>query len=399
MEYRNIPHFVIKNPMNKTSTTGKVFGDEVTVTVLTDVCYRITGQTQFTYDYVGNEYEDEFISKSYNRGRTAIMQYRDEVAYISFSEQEIGGRNSSVQSVPTAYNMFYRNVYPKKNIYYYFLNVLGNADTSYQKFIYRLMSTVGFVFLNDLEAIGERIQPFNSIEDILFNRRINTGRNQSNNPTYITKSSSRTIEVYGKTFGANKYETSLLCYALAMLCQREQNIKLYQVVEGNLTILPNASLEVIRQMGKIELIQTDMRLEKIQFEDNNSLRSPRYTYNLLNKLGKKHCALCNCEIPELIQGAHIWPVSAIKKAPALTMEQRLGYALDGENGLWLCENHHKMFDEDLITFDQNGRLLFHNNIDRRHMRFIDEITKYHELPGEVVTEQFLWYLWQRHRAG
>lgn len=292
-----------------------------------------------------------------------------------------------------------RNVYPKKNIYYYFLNVLGNVDTSYQKFIYRLMNTVGFVFLNDLEAIGERIQPFNSIEDIMFNRRINTGRNQSNNPTYITKSSSRTIEVYGKTFGANKYETSLLCYALAMLCQREQNIKLYQVVEGNLTILPNASLEVIRQMGKIELIQTDMRLEKIQFEDNNSLRSPRYTYNLLNKLGKKHCALCNCEIPELIQGAHIWPVSAIKKAPALTMEQRLGYALDGENGLWLCENHHKMFDEDLITFDQNGRLLFHNNIDRRHMRFIDEITKYHELPGEVVTEQFLWYLWQRHRAG
>lgn len=399
MEYRNIPHFVIKNPMNKTSATGKFFGDEVTVDVLTDVCYRITGQTQFTYAYVVNEYEDEFIPKSYNKGRTAIMQYRDAVAYISFSEQKIGGRNSSIQSVATAYNMFYRNVYPKKNIYYYFLNALGNADTSYQKFIYRLMSTVGFVFLNDVEYIGERIQPFNSIEDIMFNRKINTGRNQSNNPTYITKSSSRIIEVYGKTFGANKYETSLLCYALSMLCQREQNIKLYQVVEGNLTILPNASLEVIRQMGKIELIQTDMRLEKIQFEDNNSLRSPRYTYNLLNKLGKKHCALCNCEIPELIQGAHIWPVSAIKKAPALTMEQRLGYALDGENGLWLCENHHKMFDEGLITFDEGGRLIFHNGIDQRHMKFIDEITKYRILPDKVVTEQFLWYLWQRHRAG
>lgn len=385
--------------MNKTSATGKVFGDEVTVDVLTDVCNRITGQSQFTYEYVGNDYEDEFIARSYNRGRTAIMQYRDEVSYISFSEQEIGGRNSSVQSVPTAYNMFYRNIYEKKNIYYYFLDVLGNADTSYQKFIYRLMCTVGFVFLNDQEAIGTKIQPFNSIEDIMFNRRINTGRNQSNNPTYMTKSSAQTIEVYGKTFGANKYETSLLCYALAMLCHGEQNVKLYQVVEGNLTILPAASLDVIRQMGKIELIQTDMRLEKIQFEDNNSLRSPRYTYNLLNKLGKKHCALCNCEIPELIQGAHIWPVSAIKKAPALTMEQRLDYALDGENGLWLCENHHKMFDEHLITFDQQGKLLFHKNIDRRHMKFIDEVTKYYVLPDEVLTEQFLWYLRQRHQAG
>lgn len=43
MKYRNIPHFIIKNPMNKTSSTGKVFGDEVTVDVLADVCYRITG--------------------------------------------------------------------------------------------------------------------------------------------------------------------------------------------------------------------------------------------------------------------------------------------------------------------------------------------------------------------
>lgn len=381
--------------MNKTSSTGKFFGDEVTVDVLADVCYRITGLEQFTYDYVDNNYCDEFVPKSYNKGRTAIMLYKQDVSFISFSEAEIGGRNSSVQSVPTAYNMFFRNSYSRKNIYYYFLNVVGNADTQYQNFFYRLMCTVGFKFLNDRETIGIRIQPFTSIEDLIYNRKINTGKNRSNNPTYITTNSSHNIEVYGKTFGANKYETSFICYALSILCNSDQNITLHQLVEGNLTILPAPCLDVIKQMGKIEFIQSDMTLEKIYYDNNNSLRSPRYIYNLLDKLGSKHCALCNCQIPELIQGAHIWPVSAIKKAPVLTLEQRLEYALDGENGLWLCENHHKMFDEELLTFNEYGEVLFRDDIDKKHLKFMHEVTKYPILPENVITEQFLWYLWKR----
>lgn len=159
--------------------------------------------------------------------------------------------------------------------------------------------------------------------------------------------------------------------------------------------MPAASLSVIEKMGVIDVIPTDMTLEKTIYDKENSLRSPRYTLNLFNKLGNKHCALCNCEIPELVQGAHIWPVSSIKRAPTLSLEQRLEYALDGENGLWLCENHHKMFDEGMITFDNNGRLLFKNDMERRHMNFIEEITTYDVLPSEFLTDRFLWYLEQR----
>ena len=395
MRYREIPHFIIKNPMNKTSATGKVFGDDVTVSVLQDVCIRISGQKQFTHEYVGNDYQDEFIPKSYNRGRTAIMQYRDDVSYISFSEKEADGRNSSVQSVPTAYNMYYINPYPKKKIYYYFLSNSEGIGTPYQRFIYRLLRTIGFEFLNDVESIGTKVQAFISAEDIILNRKNNTKKNQSNNPTYVTKSSDQTIEVYGKTFGANKYETSLICYALSNLCQIGQKVKLYQVGEGDLDILPASSLHVLRQMGNVSLIRTDMRLEKKHFEDNNSLRSPRYIYNLLRRLGKKHCALCNCEIPELIQGAHIWPVADIKKAPALTLEQRLEYALDGENGLWLCENHHKLFDEGMLTFDLVGNMVSQQGLENSHQSFIDEITRYRKLPQKFITNKFMWYLEQR----
>lgn len=398
MRYRTIPHFVIKANLQKSKNTGVYFSDVVTPTILRDVCFRITGQTAFTYEYVDNDYEDMFLEKSYNKGRLAIMQYEDVASYISFSELEIGGRNSSVQSVPTAFNLYYSNPYPKKRLYYYFLNVSGNAETDYQILIYRLMNTIGFQFLNASDALLARIRPFNSVEDIIFNRRINAGRNRSNNSTFITKGHAGEIEIYGKTYGANKYETSLICYALSSLWQPGQRIKLYEVLEGDLKELPESSLNVIQQMGTIDVIPTDMTLEKKIYEGKEtSLRSPRYTYNLFNKLGNKHCALCNCEIPELIQGAHILPVATIKRMHSIPIEKRLEFALDGDNGLWLCENHHKMFDEGMFTFDQNGGLMLRTDIDQRHMRFIDETTKYRRLPRELLTTKFLWYLDQRNQ--
>lgn len=400
MGYRNTPHFVIKANLQKSKNTGVYFSDVVTPDVLTDVCYRITGQTVFTHEYVDNEYQDMFLEKSYNKGRMAIMHYKDSVSYISFSELEIGGRNSSVQSVPTAFNMYFSNPYPNKRLYYYFLNVSRNAETDYQILIYRLMNTIGFEFLNASESLLRRIHAFSSVEDIIFNRRINAGRNRSNNSTFITKGNKGEIEIYGKTYGANKYETSLICYALSSLWQPGQRIKLYEVLEGDLKELPEASLNVIKQMGNIDVVPTDMTLEKRIYEGKETnLRSPRYIYNLFNKLGNKHCALCNCEIPQLIQGAHILPVAAIRRMHSVPIEKRMEYAMDGDNGLWLCENHHKMFDEGMITFDNQGGLLLRNDIDQRHMHFIDETTRYKVLPPEFLTDKFLWYLEQRGLVG
>lgn len=301
----NKPHFIIKENLQKTLVTGERFSDVVTPAVLEDVCYRITGLREFTYEYVDNSYSNEFLEPTYNKGRMALMFYGKMVHYISFSEKVIRGRNSSVQSVPTAFNMFYKNLSLCKKLHYYFLNVEGNAETEYQMLIYRLMATVGFNFLNADDVLHNRIIPFSSIEDIMFNRRINAGRNRSNNSSYMTKNEQGTIEIYGKTYGANKYETSLMCYAAAFLVKPYQTINLFEVLDGDLKELPASSLSVIEQMGVFKVIPTDMTLGKTIFNGEVNLRSPRYIFNLLDKLGRKHCALCNCEIPELIQGAHV----------------------------------------------------------------------------------------------
>lgn len=395
MKYYEIPHFVIKNNLQKSEQTGVYFGDVVTVEVLKDVCLKITGQAHFTYDYVDNDYEDEFLAPTYNKGRIAILKYHNVVMYISFSEKGISGRNSSVQSVPTAFNMFYSNPYPNKKLYYYFLNVEGNAETDYHTLIYRLMKTIGFEFLND-SVLKSAILPFNSIDDIISLRRINAGKNRSNNSTFITKSSSQKIEIYGKTYGASKYETSLFCYALSMLAQEGQRISLYEIIENDLKELPAASLDVIKSMGNIEIIPTDMEMEKVVYEQSNSLRSPHYLHSLFNKLGNKRCVLCGCEIPELIQGAHIWAVASIKKELSLPYDKKLEYAIDGDNGLWLCENHHKLFDENILRISNSGKIKYDSKIGLKNIDFINSITTAKELPAYILTDKFKSYLEKRN---
>ncbi len=392
----NKPHFIIKDNLQKSKKTGKYFKDFVTIDVLRDVCFRITGMNDFSYDYVDNNYCDEFISSTYNKGRLAILKYKGQVMYISFSEKDITGRNSSVQSVPTAFNMFYLNTYKNKRLYYYFLDANGNIETDYLILMYRLMKTIGFEFLNE-EVLGEKINAFISIEDIMFSRYVNSEHNKSNNSTYITKSSNKNIDIYGKTYGANKYETSMICYAISLLAKQNQIINLYEVLEKNLKELPVTSLNVIRQMGKINIVPTDMQLEKKLLLENNSLRSPRYIYNLFNRLGAKKCALCECEIPEIIQGAHIWPVASIKKTNLLSFEEKLEHAISGDNGIWLCENHHKLFDENIIMISKHGKIKFSNNLEKKHIIYLDSITTKYTLPNKYMTNKFVKYLSLRNK--
>ena len=231
MKQYKTPHFIIKKNLQKSVQTGVLFIDQLSDDVLIDICIKITDQSNYTVDYVDNDYQDEFFEKNYNKGRLAILFYEDIANYISFSEKEIGGRNSSVQSVPTAFNLFYLNPYKKKRLYYYFLNFNGNAATDYQIMMYRLMKTIGFIFLNVDTTIQSRISVFTSLDDIMNAKRINTGKNKSNNSSYITKSSSCNYDIYGKTYGANKYDTNMICYALSMLAKENQNITLYEVVE------------------------------------------------------------------------------------------------------------------------------------------------------------------------
>ena len=179
--------------------TPGLFDMVLTREVLLDICQLVTGQSRFRV------VKDR---STYNRGRLLFVEYEGIINYVSLSEASIDGRNSSLQSVPTAINMFYADQRQNKRLCYYFIPHIGNAFTDYHLFVYRLLMTAGVDFLNIGSYYQQSVLPYRNIDDLIIDRTENQTSNSSNNSSYVSKTSDK-IQIYAKTFGASKYESTL----------------------------------------------------------------------------------------------------------------------------------------------------------------------------------------------
>ncbi|RGH40375.1 Uncharacterised protein [uncultured Clostridium sp.] len=393
------PTFIIKENSQKVKNH---FRKVLTRDILKDICFRITGETEFICRFKDNAYSDKyFAAKKTNEGRLAILKYSGKTAYIFISlpdpkDVKKSGRNSWVESVGVLYNKYFLDDDTNKEIYYYFLGK-KKVSTPYLNFQYRVFKTIGFNFLNDKETLGSEVQPFTTIEDVITLKTAVTkrSRNKKNNPTFLIQNGENKVQLYGKTFGAHKYETSMLCYVLATL-NSPNDVELFEITDNGLTTLPGPSQKVISQFANIKICSTSITLEKKNFEKKDSLRSPVYILNLLESRGQKKCALCDCVVHQLIQGAHIWPVAKIKKREDLSFEEKFEYATDGNNGVWLCENHHKLFDANLMLIKADGDIDFIDSLSREELTYINKITENVKLPATYITSEFEFYLKNRY---
>ena len=388
---------MMKKNMQKSAQTGKYFSDIITPDVIRDISLKLAHTEDVDVVFLENDYEDEFFTATYNKGRLGILFYMDVANYITFSDDVIRGRNSSWQSVPTAYNIYALNPYPQKTLNYYFLLKESGGLTDYISNIFRLLKTMGIEFLNLPAANFEIEDAFKSASDFIRFRNTSKLRNRTNNSTYITKTQEG-YEVFAKTYGASKYESSFFIYSLQNLVPSTAKIKVYEIIEGGLVELPQASQDVIKLMQNVELIPTSLQLDIKALHDNDTLRSPRYKSHLFDKLGDQHCAFCNCTIRELIQGAHIWDVASIKADHHLSDEEKVVHATSGDNGLWLCANHHLLFDRHLLNLNSNGEVVYNHNADKEYITFMDDITVNRALASDIMTEQFQYYLWKRNEG-
>ncbi len=353
--------------------------------ILEDICFKITGRTDFTV-----EYTDET-----NEGQLATLTFEGDNFYI-FLFQKKDSRNASFQSFPTTL-LKSLNDAQSRGVFCYFLpleqNDIPRIETDYFKFMYRLMMTVGTNFINS-EILVHQIASYNTVEDIILGKNNIRGNNRANKSTYITKSSNEIIQIFGKLYGANKYETVLICYALNVVTNNQINV--YEIKEGNLQKLPEPSRSKLISLG-IDIETVSLTIERAYFEaDNENLRSPRYIYNLLAKCGDKKCALCECEIPEVIQGAHIWPVADIKRENQLSQDEKLSHAISEDNGLWLCSNHHKLLDTNLIRLFNDSSVRIKATLNDNQRNYLNEVTTVKEIPNDIVNENFVQYLTKRN---
>mgnify|MGYP002623285139 CR=1 FL=1 len=372
---------------NAQKTAGP-FDRILTEEVLLDICQLVTGQSRFRI------VKDR---STYNKGRLLFIEYAGIVNYVSLSEASIEGRNSSLQSVPTAINMYYADPRINKRLCYYFISHIGNAFTDYHLFIYRLLMTAGVDFLNIDRYYHKTLTPYRNIDDLIVDRRDNQTSNSSNNSSYVSKSSEK-IQIYAKTFGASKYESTLLAVAISQIADRP--VDLFNICEQDLKSLPQSSLKTINSLGNISIHNTSLFLDKRAYLDSGKtvLRSASYLYNLFSRLGSKRCALCGCEIPELIQGAHIWGVSQISKSLNLDDDAKFEHAVSGHNGLWLCQNHHKLFDANIILLDNEGYLRIKDCLVTNDITFIRNTTFRTSIESRFLSDEFKEYLARRNET-
>lgn len=360
----------------------------LTKEILDDICYRVCN----TKDY------DIVWIEERNKGRLITLETDKIINYINLSQEgKIKGRNYQVQSIPTALSIFLKEEANNKKhclFWFYFLPFDGDNETKYMLFFYRVMKTVGIKFLNpDFGLEHTQLIPYASVRDMIYARNNLREANSANQSTYVTDEGDY-YHIYGKTFGANQKETTLLCFAISAITDKP--VKLFQIVDNDSTEISEQDKEAISKFSKTHGSKTiEILDDSFQFDNDTSdhiqdnLRSPQFIYNLLNKFGgEKKCVLCECKIDRIIQAAHIYPVAAIRRRNDLDFDNKLRLAVDADNGIWLCENHHKLFDSGLIWFEE-GQLVISNKLNQEDLMFIKQVTTIEQIEPRYINERML----------
>ena len=80
----------------------------------------------------------------------------------------------------------------------------------------------------------------------------------------------------------------------------------------------------------------------------------------------------------------------------LSPDEKLAYATDGENGLWMCQNHHKMFDSNILFLSTTGAVSYRTDLSNEDEEYIESVTTVANLPTTLVTPSYINYINRRY---
>lgn len=363
-----------------------------------------------------DDYEIIFVNRK--KGQYIIVETDNEKKWITLSadytkEDKDGGSTNAyfVEFIPLAIADYYLNETDKvKSIELYLKGTSHNrAKTSAQQIYYRLAKTVGIKILNEFEfdaAIRKNIAfPFENVEEWKKARMKMANTKRKNKSSYIIENDDSYV-FYGKTFGANGRESVFLLYVLANLVKKEnKKIYLYEVSDNGSFRIESSSkeeqkfkkvlkdLNVVYYADSVKYVKNE-ETETLLDDNKNARYQAEFMRNLLYKFNSKkdsegniilgtdgkpiiiddikRCYLCNCDIQKLIIASHIHRVADINKLD-LPFSEKRRIAVDGDNGLWLCANHDKLFEYGLIYFEDN-MLKISDNLTEKQKKYVEYLT-------------------------
>ena len=338
----------------------------------------------------------EFVVNETDRtfGRYFIINKKDEKIYVLLSAKEEEGRNSFLtQYFSTGYIDYLNDTSEHKRFVVYICvnNIFVKDAGGYHDFILRSIVTI-----EDIQIFpkSEKILPFNSYEEFKFMRSKNRNKHSSNASSYITEEDESFV-IYGKSFGANKYESELLFFTIDALNNKyyNKNIKFFSIPDNNEIGITEKFKQILDYKNvyysKLD-IEVYKQKENVSTDKKDFRNTTLFHYNLLKKYGEKKCLVCECDIDRVIVGAHIHRVSDINKSN-IAEDNKMIETTDADNGMWLCTLHDKLFEVGLIYFNKK-ELMCNNSLQENQKDFIKKRTNIFYIPEEFYNENMIFYL-------
>lgn len=320
--------------------------------VISDIVRRIFNTTDFA---------KEFESRKRGRFIKVIDDQSGKIHYVCLSNPDNDSRNAHLmQFISPAYVQYWNDPSPDKEFDIYIIGPGRNDRVPYIKMFYRCFITLSIKILNLQELGLGGLSGFRDYKELKACRDETSARNSHNQQTYFVdenENGRNQISIYGKTFGANAMESFILALTLRRICDKP--VVFYPVIDNTSHALSSEQQIIMEELGirigeTLEVLPSGMAKPLPGDHRVTSRDTVVFHYNLLQKYGEKRCYICGCDLEHLVIGSHIERVADIDHNPDYDSPEKRKRATDGDNGLWLCANHDKMFEYGIIYFDSNS---------------------------------------------
>lgn len=411
--------------------TIRIFEDEKLV--------HIVGMSNTNYDY-DKQHEKELnpsvkyvFGRNHYHGNSYLKQGSPDIFNLYFKEKQ---KNKDVTlsfylldtEHTTPHNMF---------------NILSYREL--QTIGFRILN-IDMIDFSSYRSTGCLLQNGSNIAFSSFNKYMNdialiSNRNKGNTPSYLQCQEHMVFDADGgeayyvdkyiytfKALSAQGYDSLFRLWCMKVLADREHTdieFRLgrqyfhYDAKELSVSSeLTKPIQETFDNAGiKIKYVTNDEFLVEKDLEENAYLSAkkrhdPRNQTLFRNNIRKKgipmQCCICGNDNPVVLKAAHLWEVSSIKSADAATINQFLvinhlsdiidpsnkhknelfykKYCLtnSGDNGIWLCGNHHDLFDKNYFYFESAaGTIVLHFSDEKQAADFMQETIDNCRIPEEV----------------
>ena len=357
------------------------YKEELNVRIIKQVLSSLNLNESFEIQYIRGD------------GRNLIIETDTYKHYVIVSREIADSRNAFLaQYISTVLSQYVEDLTTKqKKISIYLLDTSDRAKTDFIIDTYRVAKTLGINILNESELGLSTIQPYNSFRDWKNARSNRQQYNPANQSSYAMEDEDE-YTVFGKLYGANGKESALLACQLAEIAKKEnKKLNFVQVKEHGTEAISITDKKLLEYYG-VNVSGGAIVLKDKQTRDRSTCRKQdEFKFNLLEKYGNKKCYLCGCDIESNIIASHIHRITDIDNSKIPDAEKRR-QAVDGNNGLWLCANHDKMFEYGVITFNINGELVINSTLKENQVEFIKYITQVLKIQDIHLNNEFLQYL-------